>query len=89
MWTEILGENIGATHVDGYHVLFPIGDVTEDEVREAAQLLERRAAHEQVREQTRHLAEQVENQSRMNERLEEAGFDPLPSYSELRRGNVE
>jgi len=65
------------------------GDVTEDEVREAAQLLERRAAHEQVREQTRHLAEQVENQSRMNERLEEAGFDPLPSYSELRRGNVE
>lgn len=91
MWTEILNEEVGVVHVgvdDDYHVVFTIGDAPRDSVRAAMQTIHERETKRYVEEQTRELAEELDQQRRMNERLEKAGYDRFPTYEELRRGNV-
>jgi len=74
VWTEILTEDIGDVHVGDRHVLVPLADdVSEGHVR---QVMDAVLAREHAREWSRQLREDLEQQRRMRETLEAAGYDP-------------
>ena len=78
--TEILSEGVGATHVDGQTVVWPIGDPPEQHVEAVLQALEERKAREAAKEafmkQSRELRRDLAEKSQARDRLEEAGYDP-------------
>jgi hypothetical protein len=72
VWTEILTEDIADVHVGDRHVLVPLADdVSEGHVR---QVMDTVLAREHAR--SRQLREELEQQRRMRETLEAAGYDP-------------
>jgi IS1 family transposase len=75
MWTEILNENFGVTHIDGCKIPWSMGDVTEEECREVITCLEERAAWRSYRDQWRSLNEEMKRRENAVERLMEARYD--------------
>ena len=81
MWTEILTEDIGVTHVNGHHVVFGLSDnVKEYQVRAAKEALEWRQVFEFQQKQLEKLTEEIEKQQRMMDVLKDAGYDESLMY---------
>ena len=81
MWTEILTEDIGVTHVNGHHVVFRLSDnVEEYQVRAAKEGLELRKVFEFHKEQLNEVKEEIEKQQRMMDVLKDAGYDESLMY---------
>jgi len=81
MWTEILTEDIGVTHVNGHHVVFGLSDnVEEYQVRAAKEALEWRQVLEFQQNQLERLTEEIEKQQRMMDVLKNAGYDEKLMY---------
>jgi len=81
MWTEILTEDVGVTHVNGYHVVFALTEnVEEYQVRAAKEGLELRKVFEFHKEQLNEVKEEIEKQQRMVDVLKDAGYDGSLMY---------
>ena len=75
MWTEILTEDVGVTHVNGHHVVFGLSDnVEEYQVRAAKEALQYRQVFELQKKQMNRLTKQIEKQKEMVDVLEETKF---------------
>jgi len=86
VWTEILTEDVGVTHVNGHHVVFGLSDnVEEYQVHAAKEALEWRQVFEFQQNQLEKLTEEIEKQQRMMDVLKDAGYDESliyePTYS--------
>ena len=79
VWTEILDERFGVTHVEGHQVLFPIGDVSSDEAQRAIEFVEQRTVLKEMKKQFKQdaaeLQMKIESRARARDRLEAAGYD--------------
>jgi hypothetical protein len=74
VWTEILTEDVADVHVGDSHVVVPIADdVSERHVR---QVMDAIVVREEARRFNRELREQLAQQRRMRETLEDAGYHP-------------
>jgi ferredoxin-fold anticodon binding domain-containing protein len=81
MWTEILTEDIGVTHVNGHHVVFGLSDnVEEYQVRAAKEALEWREMFKFQQSQLEQLTKEMEKQQRMMDVLKDAGYDESLMY---------
>lgn len=87
MWTEILSEDVGVTHVNGSHVCFGIGDVAEDDVRDAKDCLERRQTRNHVAEQARELKYELEREIEWLEICEKYDID-ISGYDNSRPNSM-
>lgn len=77
LWTEILGENVGVTHVHGQKVLFPIGDPSRGELHQAKQVLKRRQTERYMRQERERLAAKLEQQARVRDRLKGTEYERM------------
>lgn len=80
MWTEILNEKIGVTHIHDQMIVWPLGeDVKEYEIEVAMKELRRRRVRKQLEEQFRADVEamkrDMERRETARQRLVEAGYD--------------
>jgi hypothetical protein len=80
--TEIMTENVGVVHVGERRVIFPIFGFRhaeprhmEREVREVADILQRRKAAQHVTERLREIRDDIEEKQRARERMEAAGYN--------------
>lgn len=77
VWTEVVNEDAGITHVNGYQVIFPIGDVDEADVHGVMQYAQERAVWKQQLEELRQLGETIERNMRASERLDGTKYEGM------------
>jgi len=82
MWTEVLHEHVGVTHVAGQHVIWPIceDELTAREmehlVRDAQNVIGAQAARTQLLEDLRAMRRDIEQKQHARQRCIDAGYDP-------------
>lgn len=77
VWTEIVTEDAGITHVGKYQVVFPMGDVERSEVRDVMRMAKQRAGWKYQLEELKELNKTIERNMQAAERLEGTEYEGM------------
>lgn len=78
VWTEVITEDIAATHVGEVCVLVNIGDATEYDLRDVEDYLSRRRVREEYTGRMREMRDRMAKRQRARRRLERHGIGDAP-----------